>query len=142
MYSHITTGMCEHMGVIPGRPDQSLSAFNSSGSKAIDRTHSTHAGASDTPGISHLQRRQPGEQSPSHPGVPFLRRRVQRRRTHAPSRANMGHLGLCGLSSLATCTRPAMWARSDCVPRETRNGEDGRGERGLMEVRVQQRAAL
>lgn len=33
----------------------------------------------------------------------------------------MGHPGLCGLSSLATCTRPAMWTRSDCVPRETRN---------------------
>lgn len=32
----------------------------------------------------------------------------------------MGHLGQCGLSSLAMCTRSAMWIRSDYVPRETR----------------------
>lgn len=105
---------------VPGRPD--------SGSKPLHRTRSTHSGGSDAPGISHLQRRQPAEQGPSHPGVPFLRQRVQRRRTHAPGRANTGHLGLCGLSSLATCTRPAMWARTDCVPRETRNRGAG-GER-------------
>lgn len=34
----------------------------------------------------------------------------------------MGHLGQCGLSSLAMCTRSAMWIRSDYVPRETRCG--------------------
>lgn len=76
--------------------------------------------SSQPPGISHLQWPQPAEQGPSHPGVPFLSQRVQRRWTHALHRANMGHLGQCGLSSLAMCTRSAMWISSDYVPRETR----------------------
>lgn len=60
-------------------------------------------------------------------------------------RANRGHPSQCRLSSLAMCTRPAMWTRSDDVPRETRCGGLGseeaewdrgvRGERGRVEER-------
>lgn len=123
MQSHYDSNV-PSQGPCPRETRRDVVGLNSDtgGSEPIDGPP-THSEASDAPGISHLQRRQPAEQGPSHPGVPFLRQRVWRRWTHAPSRANMRHRGLCGLSSLATCTRPAMWTRSDCVPRETSGGQ-------------------
>lgn len=67
-------------------------------------------------------------QSPSHPGVPFLTQRAQRPGTHALPRANTGHPNQSRLNSLAMCTRPAMWTRSDDVPRKKRTGDLGWGE--------------